>query len=54
MLSSRRAPGRLADAGHAIQVDAAAAASIRSRHFRLTQSHFHSPGEHTIDGKPCR
>ena len=52
MLSSRHAPGRLAAAGHAIQVDAATAASIRSRHFRLTLSHFHSPGKHTIDGKP--
>lgn len=52
MLSSKRAPGQVADTGHAIQVNTGAAeALIRGRHFRLAQFHFHSPSEHTVDGK---
>lgn len=52
MISSKRAPGRVEDNGHAVQVDTdVAEAMIRGRHFRLGQFHFHSPSEHTIDGK---
>ncbi|KWO49718.1 carbonate dehydratase [Burkholderia sp. MSMB1459WGS] len=40
------------DNGHTIQiVPAAGSATIRGRHFRLQQIHFHSPSEHTLDGR---
>jgi len=43
---------RVGDNGHAVEVDGDAAdAMIRGRHFRLTQFHFHSPSEHSIDGR---
>ena len=52
LISSKRAPGKVTDTGHAIQVNTdVAEALIRGRHFRLTQFHFHSPSEHTIDGR---
>ncbi|KGB93030.1 carbonic anhydrase family protein [Burkholderia cepacia] len=40
------------DNGHTIQiVPAVGSATIRGRHFTLQQIHFHSPSEHTIDGR---
>ncbi|NIF56473.1 carbonic anhydrase family protein [Burkholderia sp. Ax-1724] len=39
------------DNGNTVQiVPAKSAATIRGRHFRLMQAHFHAPAEHTIDG----
>ncbi|MGH8027021.1 MAG: carbonic anhydrase [Pseudoxanthomonas sp.] len=52
LISSKRAPSQVEDNGHAVQVDTdVAEALIRGRYFRLSQFHFHSPSEHTIDGK---
>lgn len=52
VISSKRAPSKVEDNGHAIQVDTdVAEAIIRGRYFHLSQFHFHSPSEHTIDGK---
>lgn len=40
------------DNGHTIQiVPADGSATIRGRHFRLQQIHFHAPAEHTLDGR---
>ena len=41
--------------GHTIQVnyDAGSYATIRGKKYDLLQFHFHSPSEHTIDGKPA-
>jgi carbonic anhydrase len=51
-IESKRAPGKVTDTGHAIQVNTdVAEALIRGRHFKLTQFHFHTPSEHTIDGR---
>lgn len=42
----------VADNGHAVQVDThRTEASIRGRHFALSQFHFHAESEHTLDGK---
>lgn len=43
---------KVIDNGHTIQiVPAVGSATIRGRHFRLQQIHFHSPSEHTIDSR---
>jgi len=39
------------DNGHAIQVNAEGMATLNGRRFALTQFHFHSPSEHTVDGR---
>lgn len=39
------------DNGHSIQADTTGSAIIDGRTFNLAQLHFHSPSEHTIDGK---
>ncbi len=47
-----RAEMKVVDNGHAIEVEAKGpGATIRGRHFELTQFHFHATSEHTIDGK---
>lgn len=52
IIASHPSAGRVEDNGHAVQVNTdEAEAVIRGRHFRLTQFHFHSPSEHTLDGK---
>lgn len=52
IIASRPSPGVVEDNGHAVQVNTnQAEAVIRGRHFRLSQFHFHSPSEHTVDGK---
>jgi carbonic anhydrase len=52
LIASRPSAGVVEDNGHAVQVNTdEAEAIIRGRHFRLTQFHFHSPSEHTLDGK---
>lgn len=40
--------------GHTIQVNYAAGSSINvgGKQYKLLQFHFHSPSEHTVDGKP--
>jgi carbonic anhydrase len=54
VIASRPSAGMVEDNGHAVQVNTdEAEAVIRGRHFRLTQFHFHSPSEHTLDGKPA-
>jgi len=43
---------KVEDNGHAVQVDThATEATIRGRHFKLAQFHFHSQSEHTLDGR---
>ncbi|WP_217588556.1 carbonic anhydrase [Burkholderia sp. GbtcB21] len=43
---------KVIDNGHTIQiVPAGGSATIRGRHFRLQQIHFHAPAEHTLDGR---
>ncbi|WP_105131983.1 carbonic anhydrase family protein [Burkholderia sp. BE12] len=43
---------KVIDNGHTIQiVPASGSATIRGRHFRLQQIHFHAPAEHTLDGQ---
>lgn len=43
---------KVEDNGHAVQVDThATEATIRGRHFKLAQFHFHAQSEHTLDGK---
>ncbi|WP_027782088.1 MULTISPECIES: carbonic anhydrase family protein [Burkholderia] len=45
-------PAKVIDNGHTIQiVPASGSATIRGRHFRLQQIHFHAPAEHTFDGR---
>ncbi|KAA6460487.1 carbonic anhydrase [Bacillus thuringiensis] len=39
------------DNGHSIQVNATGTVKINGRYFDLTQFHFHSPSEHTLDNK---
>lgn len=47
-----RAPMEAVDNGHAVEVEThATGATIRGRHFTLSQFHFHAQSEHTIDGK---
>ena len=46
------APMEAVDNGHAVEVETHATdATIRGRHFALTQFHFHAESEHTIDGR---
>lgn len=43
---------KVIDNGHTIQiVPAGGSATIRGRHFRLQQVHFHAPAEHPLDGR---
>ncbi|WP_241302491.1 carbonic anhydrase family protein [Burkholderia stabilis] len=43
---------KVIDNGHTVQiVPAGGSATIRGRHFRLQQIHFHAPSEHTLDGR---
>lgn len=47
-----RAPMEAVDNGHAVEVETHSTdATIRGRHFTLTQFHFHAASEHTIDGR---
>ncbi len=39
------------DNSHSIQVDCGGKTQIDGRNFNLVQFHFHSPSEHTLDGK---
>ncbi|MBV8380285.1 MAG: carbonic anhydrase family protein [Paucibacter sp.] len=44
--------GTTVDTGHAVRFDTQRTeATIRGRHFRLAQLHFHAPSEHTINGQ---
>jgi len=44
--------GSTQDTGHAVQFNThRTEATIRGRHVRLQQLHFHDPSEHTIDGR---
>lgn len=46
------APMEAIDNGHAVEVETHATdATLRGRHFTLSQFHFHAASEHTIDGK---
>jgi len=46
------APMEAVDNGHAVEVETHATdATIRGRHFTLSQFHFHAASEHTIDGR---
>lgn len=42
---------KLEDNGHSIQATTNGQATIDERPFHLTQYHFHTPSEHTVDGK---
>lgn len=49
---TRSAIDSVEDNGHAVQVDThLTEATIRGRHFTLSQFHFHAQSEHTLDGK---
>ncbi|MEH6419668.1 carbonic anhydrase [Pseudomonas sp. CGJS7] len=49
---TRGAVDKVEDNGHSVQVDThATEATIRGRHFKLAQFHFHAQSEHTLDGK---